>query len=287
MGPAWRTSLLLRHHGPVRQRVAVRDTELAVDVTGDGEPLLVVQTALDVDELAPLARRLGAGGRHRVIQYHRRGYGQSPPAGAGVRSVTDEAVDCAALLGKMALGPAHVVGASYSAAIALTLAADFPQVVRTLAVMEPPPVHVPSSPEFLRANARLLERYEAEGPVAALDELQTLLVGPDWRAAYEQERPGPVRDLERDAATFFSSDAPALVRWSFGPEDAARIRCPVLHVGGSDSGPWFAEVRGWVHALLPHAEDAVVGGADHLLARTHADRVAELVLDFLDRHAAT
>ena len=271
----------------MRRRVAVRDTELAVEVTGQGEPLVVIQTALDVDELRPLATRLGAGGRHRVVQYHRRGYGESLPPGPSTRSVTDEAADCAALLGKLALAPAHVVGASYSAAIALTLAASAPRTVRTLTVMEPPPNHVSSSAEFLTANARLLETYEAEGPRAALDELQTLLVGPDWRAAYERERPGSVRDLERDAGTFFSSDVPALVHWLFGPEDAARIRCPVLHVGGLDSGPWFAEVRTWVHGLLPHAEDAVVSGAGHLLASTHAEQVAELVLDFLDRHAAT
>jgi pimeloyl-ACP methyl ester carboxylesterase len=267
--------------------MAVRDTELAVEVTGDGEPLVVIQTALDVDELRPLATRLRAGGRHRVVQYHRRGYGASSRTGPRARAVTDEAADCAALLGELALGRAHVVGASYSAAIALTFAADFPDLVRTLVVMEPPPTHVPSSPEFLAANAELLETCHAEGPAAALDELQTLLVGPGWRAACERERPGSVRELERDAETFFSSDVPALVRWSFGREEASRVRCPVLHIGGLESGPWFAEVRTWVHGLLPHAEGAVVEGAGHLLAWSHADRVAGLVLDFLDRHAAT
>ena len=267
--------------------MAVLDTELAVEVSGDGEPLVVIQTALDVDELRPLATRLGAGGRHRVVQYHRRGYGASPRSGASARGVADEAADCAALLGELALGPAHVVGASYSAAIALTFAADFPDLVRSLVVMEPPPTHVPSSSEFLAANANLLETYEAEGPAAALDELQTLLVGPGWRAASERERPGSVRDLERDAETFFSSDVPALVRWSFGREDADRVRCPVIHIGGSESGPWFAEVRTWVHDLLPHAEGAVVGGAGHALAWSHADQVAALVVDFLDRRAAT
>jgi pimeloyl-ACP methyl ester carboxylesterase len=268
----------------VHERVAVRDTELAVEVTGSGEPVVVIQTALDRDELRPLATRLESG--HQVVQFHRRGYGASGPA-PGDPSVTGEAADCAALSRLLDLRPVHVVGASYSAAIALTLAATFPGLVRTLTVMEPPPVHVPSAAEFRAASTRLMSVHEERGSSAALDELQSMLVGPGWREVQERIRPGSVAAMERDAVTFLTSDVPALLSWAFGPGDARRITCPVLHVGGGASGPWFAEVREWVLALLPQAEDAVVEGAGHVLAATHTEEVTEIVAGFLARHPAT
>ncbi|MFN2496686.1 MAG: hypothetical protein ABR608_12380 [Pseudonocardiaceae bacterium] len=37
-------------------------------------------------------------------------------------------------------------------------------------------------------------------------------------------------------------------------------------MGGSERGPFFAEVRELGHRWLPQAEDVVVAGADHSLA---------------------
>ena len=50
---------------------------------------------------------------------------------------------------------------------------------------------------------------------------------------------------------------PALLAWQFSAEDASRIKCPVLHVGGTDSGPWFAEVRRLILGWFPNAESDV------------------------------
>ena len=262
----------------------VGDIDLEVEVMGDGEPVVVVQTALTADELRPLAERMALSGGYQVIHYHRRGYAGSGPLLRSA-SVAAEAADCRALMAALNVVPAHVVGVSYSAAIALTLASSAPETVRTLTVMEPPPVRVPSASQFLAANARLLETFRANGPTVALDEFLTLLVGPDWRRESERDLPGSVEAMERDAVTFFESDMPAMLSWDFGAEEAAAIRCPVLYVGGSDSGPWFAEVRARILQLLPHAEDTTVQGAGHLLASTHPSDAATLLMDFLRRHS--
>lgn len=261
----------------------VGDIGLEVEVMGDGEPVVLIQTALTADELLPLAQRLARSGEYRVIHYHRRGYAGSGPLLRST-SVAAEAADCRALIEALDAVPAHVVGVSYSATIALTLASSGPETVRTLTVVEPPPVGVTSAPEFLAANARLLDTFRARGPLVALDEFLTMLVGPDWRHESERQLPGSVAAMERDAVTFFDSDIPALLSWSFGAADAATVRCPVLYVGGSDSGPWFAAVRARILHLLPHAEDSTVKGAGHLLASTHVDDVARLLIDFLRRH---
>jgi pimeloyl-ACP methyl ester carboxylesterase len=50
---------------------------------------------------------------------------------------------------------AHIVGLSYSGAVAMQLAADAAERVHSLTLLEPPPVHVASAPEFRSANERL------------------------------------------------------------------------------------------------------------------------------------
>ena len=93
--------------------------------------------------------------------------------------------------------------------------------------------------------------------------------------------------LERDAATFFRHDVPALLSWEFGAAQAVRITCPVLYVGGADTWPMFEQMRNDTLAVLPHAESAVVRGAGHLVASTHPVQTAHRVVEFLDRHADT
>lgn len=96
---------------------------------------------------------------------------------------------------------------------------------------------------------------------------------------------GSAEQIGRDAGTFFDIDLPALLAWRFSADDANRIECPVLHIGGTASGPWFAEVRTLVMAWMSDVEDVRVEGADHSLALTHADEVAAALIPFLRRHA--
>jgi len=256
---------------------------LEVEVRGDGEPVVLIQTALVADELRPLGDLLLRDGDRRVIGYHRRGYGRSTPA-RGPGSIASDALDCQQLMDGLGIDRAHVIGVSYGAAVALQLAALAPDRVRSLCVIEPPPRDVPSAPAFLAANAELQADHQRYGSAIALERFMVFLEGPRWRQDLEQHLPGALAQVERDAATFFVSDSPALVDWRFGAQDAARITQPVLHVGGTESGPWFAEMRERVLEWLPQAEDLVVQGADHSLALTHVGEIASAVTSFLHRH---
>jgi pimeloyl-ACP methyl ester carboxylesterase len=256
---------------------------LEVKVRGSGEPVLLVQTALTADEFLPLAGQASLADAYQVILYHRRGYaGSSPVQGPG--SIERDARDCDALLAALDIGCAHIVGVSYSAAVALQLAATAPGRVYSLCLIEPPPVHIPSADEFLAANARLAEDYRRHGPTTALDRFLTRVVGPDWRRDIERHLPAGVAQLQHDAETFFAIDIPALMAWRFGPDDAQRITQPVLYVGGTDSGPWFAEVHQLILEWIPHADDVMLPGADHSLALTHAPQLAGALTAFLRRH---
>jgi pimeloyl-ACP methyl ester carboxylesterase len=266
------------------QLVRVDDgVQLDVRDWGSGEPVVFVQTALTADELAPMAQASALDRGYRKVVYHRRGYaGSSPVDGPG--AVVRDAADCHALLDALGIGRAHIVGASYSAAVALQLAVDAPQSVHTLVLIEPPPVHTASSAAFRAANERLLETRHRRGPTVALDEFLAAVAGPDWRAVMERQLPGSAAQMVSDAAAFFDADLPALLHWRFGSGDAGRVTCPVLYVGGTDSGQWFAEVRDLLLEWLPRVDDVVIAGADHLLTLTHAREVADAVASFLHDH---
>ena len=263
--------------------VEVGGITLEVHDVGRGDPVVLVQTALTADELVPLADRLVDRGGYRAIVYHRRGYANSSPV-QGPGSVVRDAADCRDLIVALGLGKVHIVGYSYSGAVGLQLAVDAAENVHTLTLIEPPPVHVPSAAEFRAANARLQEVRRARGPVTALEEFLGLVIGPNWRTEVEQRLPGAAKQMQRDTTTFFDTDLPALLSWRFDAEDAERVACPVLHVSGTDSGPWFAEVRDLVLTWLPQAEDVLLAGADHSLALTHTPQIADALADFLGRH---
>jgi pimeloyl-ACP methyl ester carboxylesterase len=223
-------------------RLQVNGASLEVDIRGVGEPILFVQTALSADELLPIARRPVLADRFQTIIYHRRGYGGSS-AVDGPGSIVQDAADSAALLDALGIERAHVVGLSFSGAIAIQLGSVAPMRVHTLTLIEPPPTHVPSAADFRAANVHLQAVRRDAGVGAALNQFLTLLSGPHWRTELEHSPPGSVAQMESDAATFFDTDIPALLEWQFTAADADHITVPVLYVGGTNSGPIFAEVR--------------------------------------------
>lgn len=104
--------------------VQVGGAELEVDVQGQGEPVVLIQTALTADEFMPVARQRVLREFYRVVVYHRRGYGHSSSA-QGPGSIARDAGDCRDLLAALDIDRAHIVGASYNAAVALEVAQLF------------------------------------------------------------------------------------------------------------------------------------------------------------------
>lgn len=269
-------------------RVPVEGGALEVELLGDAaeaggphRPVLVVQTALEVEELLPFAVLLAASGTCRIAYLRRAGYGG--PGSPAVRgSVDADAADCEAVAGALGWGPLHVVGSSYSSAVALSWAAEHPASVASLSLLEAPPTHTGAGERLAALSAELDTVYAESGPVAALDAFMGLVMGADWRTAREAAIPGSVEMLERDAGSFFGGDLTAVLGWRFGPSEAARVRCRVLYVAGGDTGPLFEEVGPWLASLVPQTQLASIPGAGHDLDLTHAREAADLVLRFLE-----
>lgn len=125
-------------------RATVEGAEIEYELHGTGEPVVLIHNGVGVDWNRLLAREPALTG-YRVLLYHRAGYsGSGRPSGA--MDFAREAVHCRLLMRQLGIARAHVVGHSSSAMIALRLARDAPEAVRSLALLEPALLAVPSPP---------------------------------------------------------------------------------------------------------------------------------------------
>lgn len=132
-----------------------------VRTKGTGESLVLIQTALSPEQLVPLSNDSATAIRFRVIDCRCRGYG--PRSGVDSSDlVARDVADCFVVLRDLDVTSAHVFGRSYSGAVALEMATTAPDLVATLTLIEPPPLHWPpaqppeaSSRGFLYPECRI------------------------------------------------------------------------------------------------------------------------------------
>jgi pimeloyl-ACP methyl ester carboxylesterase len=246
---------------------------LEATVWGEGDPVVFISTALTPDESLPVAKEAALESGWRKVFYHRRGYGGSSRA-PDKGSIAGEAMDCLALMWALGIERAHLVGLSLSCAIALQAAAQHPERVLSLTLIEPPPTHASNAAEFTALSRQLMDIRSERGLAAALETFLGLPLGGEAVAV-----------LEKDARTFFDSDLPALLDWQFSAEQFRRITCPVLYVRGTASGGLFAAVPEMIRELLPHARRAAIEGAGHSLELARVPLVAEALAAFLREQA--
>ena len=94
------------------QFVQLDDVTLEYDEVGSGDPLLLIHGGL-IDTFFPDPAELSVANSHRVISYHRRGYGGSSRATAPF-TISDQAADARALLQHLGVSCAHLAGHSYA-----------------------------------------------------------------------------------------------------------------------------------------------------------------------------
>ncbi len=223
----------------------------------------------------------------RVLTYDRRGHSRSErPATPG--SLREDAADLAGLLESLGLAPAHVVGNSFGASVALRLAIDRPELVRSLIVHEPPVFALlEGDPDDEAALTALRDAGGCgRGPAAGRPDsrrargpfVDTIALGP---GAWEER-------LSPEGREMFLFNAPT---WLDELADPEAYRLPVERLAGGGH-PAAADLRRGEPAplrrgradrlreALPEAEGGVLAGARPRPApeppgglRGHGDRV--------------
>ena len=181
---------------------------------------------------------------------------------------------------------AHIVGHSFGGAIALQLAMDVPDMVHSLALLEPALIAGESAAGYRDSLTRNIERYRELGAAVVLDEFLRAR-WPDYRTALEQSLPGAFDLAVTDAKTSFEGELPALLDWLFGEAEASHINQPTLSVLGGESDahwPRFGETHRLLLAWLPNAEGFVVPVATHFMQLQNPWGVAQALANFWARH---
>lgn len=263
-------------------RKAVPGGEIEYFITGSGEPVLLIHGAHVAASFLPVMDE-SVLDDYRLIRYHRRGYaGSSAAEGPPERFIAAAAADAAALLQQLDIDRAHIVGHSSGALIALQLAMDAPGRVHSLVVLEPPLVEAAEAAgDDPRSD---VEQYFGGDPAGAVDTFMRNTISPQWRDEVETLIPGAVDQSERDAATFFELEFPAVAAWSLDAETAQRVSGPVLNVIGTETSPFHQAASALINERIPQSETRRVPGVNHALHMQDSASVAAGIAHFLRRH---
>jgi pimeloyl-ACP methyl ester carboxylesterase len=268
------------------KKAKVNGVELEYEVTGSGEPVLLISMGPIADSFLPFLSETVLVQRYRLIRYHQRGQSGSTRS-PGLVSYAEHAADAAALLGHLGIRRAHVAGHSTGGLIALQLAADRPEIVHTLALLEPVLMGVPCAGALLEKLGPVLAAYDSGDREGAMADFLSVVCSLDretYRMEIERHVPSGMTQTMKDSDSVFGSYLPALNTWQFGAEQAAAIYQPVLSVLGTETQQLFVDGRELLHEWFPQVEDCTIEGVAHLLHMQQPEPVARAVADFLARH---
>jgi pimeloyl-ACP methyl ester carboxylesterase len=191
--------------------------ELEYEVTGSGEPVLLISPVL-AGGFLPLVSEPSLEG-YQLVRYHTRGWVGSTHT-EGPVSVEDHAADAAQLLDHLGVDRVHAAGHSSGAAVAAQLALDDPGRVATLTLMELSIFSVPSGEAFLEGAAPVFDAYGRGEHEAALTMFLSAVSGLDPEACQQllaERIPGAAEQALKDVDTFFGVELPGLTQWTFEP----------------------------------------------------------------------
>lgn len=211
-----------------------------------------------------------------VLTYDFPGHGATPVPDRRytIEDLTEQAVG---LLAGAGVGPVDVVGVSLGGLVAQRLAADHPELVRRLVVVDAVAVYPPALKQQWRDRA-------ASAPVEGLEPL----IGPSlslWFTADRLAEGGEV--VERVRRTLLAGDPRGYGRACEALETVdltevtGRITAPTLVVCGEDDAPPFTAASRALAEQLPGAQLVWLAPARHAGVLEQPDQFREALLGFL------
>ena len=264
--------------------------KLHTESTGRGDSILFVhEYAGDHRSWEPQVRRFCRS--HRCITYAARGYPPSQvPAAAGAYSQQHAVDDAVAVLDRLGIKEADVVGISMGGFAGLHLAMQHPGRVRSLVISGTGyGAHPSESPRFRKECEAIAGLIEESGIESFA---RRYLSGParvqfqnkdprGWEQLVRQLGEHPVdgavrtmRGVQRQRPSLYSLEA-----------ELSGIEAPVLILAG-DEDDGCLETSLWLKRVIPRSGLAVLPKSGHTLNLEEPDLVNAFIADFLSRVAA-
>lgn len=270
--------------------VRVNNADLHYTESGQGQPMVMVHGSLSDFRTWGFQRRFFSK-RFRVIAYSRRyHYPNAMPAGESDYSVGLHANDLSAFIQALGPGPCHIIGSSYGAYASLIMAAQHPELTRTIVIGEPPMFPLLKSD---REGAHLLPAFLKqvwEPSIRAfeagnLEEGAKIFYEGITSAGAYDKLSSSARNGMLENALPLKAEAVSRVRFpEFTRQDAQRIQAPCLLLDSELSPRIFHRIADLLESMLPHAERTVIQKASHSMHTDNPKAYNEVVMDFLSRH---
>lgn len=210
--------------------------------------------------------------RYRVLRIDQRGFGRSGAVAADYPLTTERYVeDLAEVIRQVAHEPVHVVAGKSGGISVMVLAANHPELVRSLTV-SCAPVTPPAAEGWIEEMERDGMRAWAKRTQRSRMGTRMPQAGIEWWS-----------DLMGATAV---STAHAYLRWVSGidiRQDLQRIRCPTLVIG-TDTARRGREVFESWQKTIPDSELVMLPLDGYHAAATDPDMTARVTREFIDRH---
>lgn len=257
---------------------SLRDVEIFYEVSGDGEPLVLVHGALWDHNMWMLSSPIFAASCH-VVTWDWPAHGQS--SGDIIGDPLRVIDDLAALVEALDLAPAHFAGQSAGAQVILRLATRRPELFRSASLHEPgflgllPP---PMVEEIAAVAAKVASLFRAG---RFEDGLRSFLpaIGGDWATV-----PDPIRAiLLQNAHNYVGAwfDDPRHALWNIAEDDLRELAIPVQITTGENGPAVHRAIAERLAELIGGACLSVIPGAGHAAMLEQPDFYAQTVLGFI------
>ena len=256
------------------------DVHYVVDAAPDlpeDAPVVVLSNSLGTThamwdpQVPALAERL------RVVRYDTRGHGRSPVP-EGPYSIDDLADDLLALLDRLGVEKAHVVGLSLGGMTAMRLAARNPERVDRLAVLCTSAQLGPAQAWLDRAAT-----VRAEGTGAVADAVVARWYTPAFAAAHPDRVEAAKAMISSIAPEGYASCCEAIAAMDL-TGDLPDITAPTLAVAGADDPATPPEHLERIAAAVKDGRLLVVPQSAHIASQEQPEAVTRALLDHLSRH---
>ena len=207
--------------------------------------------------------------KYRAISYSRRFAYPNKWIGNVVtdNTIEENAKDLAELIRKLDLAPAHLVGASYGAYIALYCASKNPELAKTMVLNEPPIMQfLARSP--IKEDVELLQRFITHVQIPSQDAfkrgdfgkgVQTFMDTIMNMENFFEKIPEEVKEYLMDNAKSLESELESAMSTSFTTQDVKKITTiPTLLVKGELSPKYFLRILDILSENMPNNTEQIV-----------------------------
>jgi non-heme chloroperoxidase len=270
------------------KRIKINGSDLAYTEHGTGDPVILVHGELGdyrawSSQINPLSYQ------YRVISYSRRFHQPNVLTNKALDYTHRRHVDdLIALIDELQVGPAHLVGHAYGAALAALVAFERPEIVSTLTLGEPSLFSILSSlPDLAslrlhRIALNIVQKLTENGEQRlAVREYVNIFLD---KAVFENLPPETLLVINQNANTLEPMLRTYLEPTALNRDRALNIKKPTLVITGEFSPNIYKAISRELNSAFANSELLILPGASHGLQMENPVGFSDAVLEFLSRH---